>query len=136
MNPYVVIGAVLILAVSHGYAFVKGQGWNDAKWQAKVDAQKDKARETEQIWQGAYNEASKTYLNTIAGVRSRLDVALNGLRDRPDRPVPGTPRADCKGATGAELSKQDGSFLEWEAARADRQRAALKACYTAVDSLR
>jgi len=136
MNPYVLLGAAIILAISHGYTFVKGQGWNESKWQAKVAEQTEKTRETERIWQGAYNEASKTYLARIGTINDRLHIALDGLRDRPDRPMPEAPRADCKGATGAELSGRDAGFLEGLAARANRHRAALEACYAAIDSVK
>ena len=136
MNPYVTLGLIVLLSVSHGFAFFKGRGYERASWQAKVSEAKDEARKTEQIWQGAYNEASKTYLAKISVVNERLRIALDGLRDRPDRPLPGAPRPDCKGTTGANLSRQDAGFLEREAARGDRLREALDLCYRTYDSLR
>lgn len=136
MNPYVLLGAAIILAISHGFAFVKGRGYEESKWQAKVAEQTEKARETEQIWQGAYNEASKSYLAKIRVTDERLRIALDSLRDRPNRPMPEATRADCKGATGAELSGPDAAFLAGEAARADRTRAAYELCLTAYDTLK
>ncbi len=136
MNPYVLIGAVVILAISHSFAFIKGRGWERNDWNGKVIEQTEKVRETERVWQNAYNEASKSYLARIGVINDRLHTALNGLRDRPDRPVPGATGTDCKGATGAELSRQDVGFLFGEAARADRLRTALGLCYSTYDSLR
>jgi hypothetical protein len=136
MNPYVALGIAVLLAVSHGWAYVTGSKHKDTELKARASEQADAARKTEQIWQGAYNEASKSYLARIEVINGRLRIALDGLRDRPDRPLPETPRADCAGATGAELSKRDGEFLTWLASRADRHRAALKLCYDYADSLR
>lgn len=131
------IGIMLLLAISHGYAFVKGRGWERGEWQAKVAEQTEKARETERMWQGAYNEASKQYLAKIRTTDDRLRIALDGLRDRPDRPVgvPETPRANCEGANGAELGKQHAEFLIRLASSAAKQDAALVACYAAIDTL-
>lgn len=133
MNPYIALGVAVILAVSHGWAYIIGSKHKDNEWKAQVAKQAEASRTTEQIWQGVYNEASKQYLARIAVVDSRLRNALDSLRDRPDRPVPEAPRTDCKGATGAELSRQDGEFLAGEATRADRHRAALETCYKALD---
>jgi hypothetical protein len=135
MNPYVILGAAILLAVSHGFAFVKGRGWERAGWEAKVAEQTAKVIETERIWQGAYNEASKSYLTRIRTTDDRLRIALDGLRDRPDRPMPEAPRADCKGATGAELSRRDAEFLAGVSTRADRIRAGYELCLRSYDTL-
>lgn len=136
MSPYVILGVAALLAVSHGFAFVKGRGLERSAWEAKVAEQTAKVIETERIWQGAYNEASKSYLSRIRTTDDRLRIALDSLRDRPDRPLPEAPRADCKGATGAELSRRDAEFLEGQAARADRIRAGYELCLKAYDTVR
>jgi hypothetical protein len=132
------IGIVVLLGITHGYAYMTGSKHKENEWKAKSVELVDKARETERIWQGVYDEASKSYVARIGVINDRLRVALDGLRDRPDRPVgvPEAPRPDCKGATGAELSRQDASFLEWEAARADRLRAAYELCLKSYDQVR
>jgi hypothetical protein len=73
----------------------------------------------------------------IKAIDGRLNIALGELRNRPERrtDVPETAGA-CAGATGAELSRPDGEFLERLAADADRQRAALKQCYEVYDKVR
>lgn len=136
MNPYVILAATVLLAVTHGFAFVKGRGWERSEWQAKVAEQTEKTRQTEQAWQGAYNEASKQYLSRIRATDDRLRIALDSLRDRQPRPLPETPRPDCKGATGAELSGPDGQFLAGEAARADKLRSGYELCLKSYDQLR
>lgn len=72
----------------------------------------------------------------IAAIHSRLVVALDSLRNRPERRDSAAPTAaDCKGANGAELSRLDAGFLAGEAARADTLRAGLEACYTQYDAV-
>lgn len=72
-------------------------------------------------------------------VNTRLTAAVDSLRQRPQRApsapgdVPQPPRAECKGATGSELAREDGEFLAREAARAARVSAALGECYAAYD---
>lgn len=72
----------------------------------------------------------------IRSINSRLLVALDELRNRPERrSAAAVDTADCKGATGAELSRPDSEFLERLAARADTIRAGLEACERSYDSL-
>lgn len=136
MSPYVILAAAVLLAVTHGFAFVKGRGWERSEWQAKVAEQTEKTRQTEQAWQGAYNEASKQYLSRIRVTDDRLRIALDSLRDRPTRTVSEAPRADCKGANGAELGREHGEFLARYAARAKRQDVAYELCLKSYDQLR
>lgn len=84
-------------------------------------------------------EQEKT--NEIARIRGVAAADIARLQNRPDRKPAGPSGVseagtDCKGSTGAELSRPDGEFLVGFAARADEQRAALSACYQAYDSVR
>jgi hypothetical protein len=72
----------------------------------------------------------------IANVNARLRVALNELSERTSRNTTSQNPTDCKGTTGTELSREDAAFLAREAARADRLRAALGACYIQYDEAR
>jgi len=69
------------------------------------------------------------------------DRAVASLQDRANR-KPASPgaaaavAADCKGSTGAELSRPDAEFLTGFAARADTVRAALSQCYAQYDAAR
>lgn len=72
----------------------------------------------------------------VRSINSRLLVALDELRNRPERrSTTANNPTDCKGATGAELSRPDSEFLERLAARADTIRAGLEACERSYDSL-
>jgi hypothetical protein len=72
----------------------------------------------------------------IANVNARLRVALSELSERTSRDTASKDTSDCKGTTGSELSREDAVFLAREAARADRLRAALGACYVQYDEVR
>lgn len=142
MNPYLILAAVLAFVLNGFFWHAKGVNSEDGRWKAKIYAENLKAtqdaRAKEQMWQGVVNATAKNYEAKLAGVRRNLDIALDGLRSRPERPasVSNNPRAGCEGANGAELSGTNGRFLAGEAARADRHRAALEACYAYADSLK
>lgn len=73
---------------------------------------------------------------TIRQINDRLATALERLRRRPERAADlpdGSP--SCAGASGAGLSGPDAGFLEREAARGNRLRAALGQCYEALDAV-
>lgn len=98
------------------------------------------AREEERrlVLRAGQIEQEKT--NEIATIRAAYSDELGRLQQRANRKptpagaVPG-PAPACQGSTGAELSREDASFLIGEAARADEQRAALSACYQAYDAV-
>lgn len=71
----------------------------------------------------------------IANVNARLRVALSELSERTSRSTTSTNPTDCKGTTGTELSREDAEFLTREAARADRLRSALGACYVQYEEV-
>lgn len=78
--------------------------------------------------------------NEIATINARLSAALASLRSRPERPATAgqlsSAAADCKGATGAELYREDATVALGIARDADIQRAALAACYQQYDDAR
>lgn len=78
--------------------------------------------------------------NEIATINARLSAALASLRNRPERPSTAgklsSAAADCKGATGAELYREDAAVALGIARDADIQRAALAACYQQYDDAR
>lgn len=136
MNPYVALGLAVLLAVSHGWAYVTGGKHKENEYKAEQLVAVEQARETEKKWQEAVNEANRKWQSKNAATQRSLDVALNSLRDRPERPLPGAAETKCAGATGAELFRSDGEFLAREAARGDRFRSALEACYTVIDGVK
>ena len=104
------------------------------------------AEEVSRYYQAA-RTAEKALITATEGIRrqkdaeiksigNRLQSALGELRQRQDRPSSTDTARDCKGTTGAELSRQDAEFLAREAARADQLRSALELCYRQYDTVR
>ncbi len=125
-----------------------GLGWviNGWRLEASINAYKLKIaaeeakliqeyRRKEQAFQVKADALRREKDNEIKTITTRLNSTLSELRQRQDRPVPGS-AGTCQGASGAELSRQDGEFLAREAARADRLRSALEQCYKQYDSIR
>jgi len=113
------------------YARLEAQ-YAEAARKAEADA-----RATERKWQEQANETAKAKDEALLNINARLDDALGELRNRPTRPagdVPGT-ASTCKGATGAGIYAEDAAVVIREAARADRLRAALAACYKTYDAI-
>ena len=112
-------------------AWLKEQ-YAEAARQAEADA-----RATERKWQEQADQTAKVKDEAILNINARLDDALGELRNRPARPASDVPRtaSTCKGATGAGIYAEDAGLLIREAARADKLRAALAACYSQFDTL-
>lgn len=130
------IGLMILLVISHGYAYMKGGTAKENEHKAALLAAQQEAQEVERKWQGAANAIVTNLEAKRAGTQRLLDTALNGLRDRPERHLPNDPRANCAGASGAELSRPDAGFLVREATRAERLQAALDACYKQYDAVK
>ena len=132
------------IAVAAVVLFLVGWVGNGWRWEAKyVSLQREyadavieagrEARRKEQILQSKADTELVNKNAQIQTIRNQLDLALNELRQRPSRvPVPISPGA-AKGATGAELSREDAEFLTREAARADALRSELNYCYKMYD---
>ena len=94
------------------------------------------ARETEKKNQEKINDGLQKQYDELAGINDNLASSLIRLRTRAARQhMSDSSKANCKGTTGAELSAEDGQFLIRESTRANKIRAALKACYTHADSV-
>jgi len=139
-SPVLILAVVLAFVISNGYSYVKGGKAADTRWPAQIQTDRANAeaaaRETEKRHQEAANAITRRHNAEVSAVRRNLDIALDSLRNRPDRPagMPEAARADCEGGTGAELFRPDAEFLAREAARADEIRAGLTACYAHVDA--
>ncbi|MGS0741329.1 hypothetical protein ACVBEF_05795 [Glaciimonas sp. GG7] len=120
-------------------------GHNEARyWQAREVAATTKAKAILEQAIIAKDQAEATMRSTISDIQhdqqskittitASRDAALRELRRRPARrPDAATGNAaaaiECRGASGAELSKEDASFLVGEAARADADAERLNAC--------
>ena len=137
------LNLIAALALAGGM-FASGWMVNGWRWDSKylslqkahaeaiVEANRQ-ARRQEQILQAKADTQLVSKNAEIQTIRSQRDRALNELRKRPSRvPVPNAPGA-AKGATGAELSREDAGFLTREAARADALIAELNYCYRMYD---
>jgi hypothetical protein len=134
---------VVLAFVANGFFWnAKGANSADTRWTAKINQERAEAtqaaRETEKRWQGVVDETSKQYLARIVDQRRSLSVALNGLRDRSERPAADAKpaQADCPCGTGIGLCRPDAEFLVRESARADEIRAGLIACYEVIDGVK
>lgn len=108
---------------------------------AKAQAQ---ARATEQALQAKVDKIQKDKRHEIARLNRAHAAAVDGLRNRAERPkdgpaggVPTAPSDGDAGAgcTGRELYRPDAEFLIGEARRADLIRLQLAACQAAYQSL-
>lgn len=140
MNPYVILAAVVAFVLNGFYWNAHGVNSEDTRWKAKVEKQRadaeNAARTKEQMWQGVVNETAKNYQVKVAGIQRNLDIALDSLRSRQGRSggdLPSTSGVGGTCGTGATLCREDSEFLVREAARADRHREALAACYQVID---
>jgi len=122
----------LILAV---LLFVAGWTVNGWRWEAKYANQLEAARETEQSLQAAVDAITNESAAKMRRIVGERDAAIKRLRNRPER-MPESARADCKGATGAELSRQDAGFLVRFASDAETVRTALGICYDYADKIK
>lgn len=149
--PILVFGSALAFAagVAADHTIMSARIVRMEKATADVDRQRAEiragdeleARQKEQTWAARVGQVEQEKTNENARIAARYAADLDGLRKRADRrPAPSSGTAPaaptCEGTTGAELSRPDATFLVREAARADRQRAALGACYSAYDALK
>ena len=134
-----------IIGAAVGISIVAGAWWHGnyhGKQSAELHTAKawldsaEVARDIQEKRQDGVNDALRKQNENLAGINARQLATIERLQQRPDRyELPESSRAECKGSTGAELSREDGQFLAGEASRADRIRAALMACYSYADAI-
>lgn len=122
-----------------------------AKYRGEAEAAartaSEAARTRETTLQKQADAARKADQNEITRIAAQRDAALSELRKRPARPAATGPAAsgvptvagagsDPAGCTGAQLYREDGSFLVGESARAEKLRTLLKSCREAYDRAR
>ena len=133
LNPYVLIGAAIALAVSFGSGFGLGHKLEKARFDEYKLEQVEATRKKEREQQDAVDQLRKEKDAKIANINNQLFDAINELRKRPTRPAEGT--SNGQSGTGTSLYAEDAIFLTREAARADVLRTALEACYNQYDSV-
>ena len=154
MNPYLVAGAVIAIAVAGAAGYIQGAEHGRAEVQAAWDKEKAKlaeeyakaqqaAREKEQQLQTQADQLREETNAKTQELAVRAASLADSVRKRPERTAPastvsGTAGAVCPACscTGAALSREDAEFLVREAARADELRIALDACVRQYETVR
>jgi len=133
LNPYVLIGAAVALAISFGSGFGLGHKLEKANFDAYKLEQEQNTRKKEQEHQTETDQIRRTKDAQIAGINNKLIDAISELRQRTARPaeIP----TDGQSCSGRSLYAEDAIFLTREAARADILRTALEACYDQYDKV-
>jgi len=122
------IGLAVVAMAGIGYGRYEHNAFEEYKAEEIANA-----REKEHQIQDATDQIRKDKDAQINSINNQLANALVELRSRPSR----TSQISSNGQSGTGLSlyAEDGSFLEWEAARADKLRTALEACYKQYDEV-
>jgi len=126
--------AIVIAVLTTFFAGWTVNGWRYEKRIAQERIAQEKviqAKEAEH--QAAADKIRKDKNAQIDAINNQLFAALSELRSRPSRSqYSATVGQD---GTGRSLSAEDAEFLIGEAARADKLRAALDACYQQYDAV-
>lgn len=133
---YIALAFTLIALIKwYGYnQYQAGENSMELFWQKRLSEQVVDARKVEKARHTLINEALQVRFDETTAINNTLNSDLSELRNRPER-VSRDTRAECTGATGAELSGRDAEAFTRHASRADRLRSALKICYSYSDSL-
>ena len=146
---------VKIVLITSTLALAFGTGWKINGWRleariadlqasyALAYAQAEKAaRDKENALTNDLASIRRAKDAEIQNVRRSLDIAINSLRHRPERPANGvssdTPSGggSTQGCTGAQLYREDAEVALRIARDADELRVAYKACTRAYDAAR
>ena len=127
---YVKIG---ICAVLLGLSWYLGFSFERSRFLAYKADQIAQVQKIQKTQQASADRIRKEKDAKIASINDQLASALIELRKRPSRTETTT---NGSGGTGLSLSAEDASFLDWEAARADRLREALNACYKQYNAIK
>lgn len=151
LRPWMVAAAMTVAALigTHLVAFDLGKDAVKALWEAdkaaaaiKLAEAERKARQTEHDMQAAADEYERQKREEIDRLTDKHRALVDSLRQRAARPANSNVPAVAGNAqstpvcTGAELHREDAEFLAGEAARADRLRTELEACYQQYDKVR
>lgn len=131
---YGTIAAVIILSY---FVYKAGQNSIIAGMADTIAEEVKLARKQEQIKQEKVNAVIQKQHDELVLINNSLNNDIERLRKRPSRAdMSGKPKINCKGVNGTSLSFEDSRFLIREAARADKIRIALKACYKYADTIK
>ena len=140
--PKIYIYAILIFLIvgfiKWGHSAVFDQGYNSCQVESteKIKKAVKAALEKERKTQTEINAGLQRQYDEVNTINDQLNSDLDRLRERPNRAsLSEAAKANCKGASGAELAKEHAGFLARYAAKAAKQDTALKACYNHADSV-
>ena len=140
MKLYAILGLTVVILGAFGGTYYVGDknGFNRCKVAVEghaLDAAIE-ARHQERTKQQEVNNVLRDQITERDAINDRLVSDIKRLHKRPDRRhVSETAESRCQGASGRELSGPDAFFLTRLAARAEKQRAALNACYAYADAV-
>ena len=124
------LGICAVLLLGSGYL---GYALESARFDRYKANQIDQTQKIQEEHQAAADQIRKEKDVQIAAINNSLADALIKLRERPSR-AQGT--GNGQSCTGESLPAEDAEFLIREAARADKIRAGLQACYDQYDALK
>lgn len=127
-----VVAGAYYTGYDHGFNELRAD-WNEQQLvqSREYSTRLKDANEQLEVMRVEGQRKQETYEDRIRSISRQRDAAAASLRDRPERaavPAAGTADQACAGATGAQLSRPDATFLAGLAARADELRAALERC--------
>lgn len=137
---WLITGTAAAAVVAGAYRFGYEAGFNElrADWneQQLVQSREFATRlrdvnEQLEVMRVEGQRKQEIYEDRIRSISRQRDAVAASLRDRPERaavPASSPAAQACAGATGAQLSRPDATFLAGLAARADELRAALERC--------
>ena len=127
-----------VIAIVCAVVLTFGAGWTVNGWRLnhKIEkehlAQLQAIKDKEAKLQTETDSIRRTKDAQINAINNQLFAALSELRKRPSRSQSAN---NGQNGTGATLFAEDAEFLIGEAARADKLRTALDACYQQYDAI-
>lgn len=130
ITPWLKLGAGVLLA---GFMWYSGYSFEAARFDRYKTQQLIETQSKERSYQLDKDRIEKEKNAQINRINNQLVDAISELRKRPSRTQDTT---NGQSGTGAGLYAQDAEFLIREAARADKIRSGLEACYNQYDSIK
>ena len=124
------LGAVVAVCVGMWYMGYSFEASRFERYKADQIAQTQKIEKEQQT---AADQIKKEKDAQIEAINNKLVDAISELRKRPSRADQASHGQSC---TGGSLPAEDAEFLIREAARADKIRAGLQACYSQYDAIK
>lgn len=129
ITTWLKLGVALVIAIFLWYSGYSFEASRFERYKATIVA---KTTTLEKEHQAAADQIRKEKDAQIDHINAQLVDAIGELRKRPSR---AQNAANGQSGTGATLSAEDAEFLVREAARADKIRSGLEACYKQYDSI-